>query len=440
MASWRLKGRWQGWESSVTNRVVVTGMGVLAPNAHGLEAFETALRDGVSGIRFIDEMAENKFACQVAGAPENIDALKHDYLSDEELLAMNQSMIFTAIAGIDCWRDAALPEPGPDSDVDWDTGAIIGTGIGGMDTIAEKLVPKVNAGKVRRLGSTLVEQVMASAISAKLGGILGLGGQVTTNSSACTTGTEAVVNAYLHIREGRAKRMLAGGAEAANYFIWSGFDAMRVLNRKSNDAPEKASRPMSASAGGFIPGSGAGILMLESLDSATERGARIYAEISGGNVNSGGHRGGGSMTAPNPEGVVRCIRAALALDGIAPSAVDAINGHLTATFADPKEIDNWRTALGCAADEFPLINSTKSMVGHALGAAGGLECVATALQLYHGFIHGSLNCEDLHPDIAMVEKSVVRETRPFDGRIIAKSSFGFGDVNGCAIFKKWQHT
>lgn len=413
-------------------------MGVVAPNAHGLDAFAQALRDGVSGIRFIDAMAESKFACQVAGAPQNVDAIQGDYLTDEDLLAMNQSMIFTAIAGIDCWRDAGLQARDSNSAVDWDTGAIIGTGIGGMDTIAEKLVPKVLAGRVRRLGSTLVEQVMASAISAKLGGILALGGQVTTNSSACTTGTEAVVDAFLHIRDGRAQRMMAGGAEAANHFVWSGFDAMRVLNRKSNDAPEKASRPMSVSAGGFIPGSGAGILMLENLDSAKARGARIYAEIVGGHVNCGGHRGGGSMTAPNPEGVVRCIRAALTMGGIAPTDVDAINGHLTATFADPKEIDNWQTALEVPAQDFPLINSTKSMIGHALGAAGGLECVATTLQLHRGFIHGSLNCEDLHPEIEKVEKSVVRETREFDGRIIAKSSFGFGDVNGCAIFKKWE--
>ena len=437
MASLRPKGRWPVWGLSVMNRVVITGMGVLAPNAHGLEALERALRDGVSGIRFIDAMAENKLACQVAGVPENVDALKGDYLTDEDLMAMNQSMIYTAIAGIDCWRDARMAEPG--SEVDWDTGAIIGTGVGGMDTIAEKLVPKVNAGRVRRLGSTLVEQVMASSISAKLGGILGLGGQVTTNSSACTTGTEAVVDAFLHIREGRAKRMLAGGAEAASHFIWAGFDAMRVLNRKSNDAPEKASRPMSASAAGFVPGSGAGILMLESLSSAKERGARIYAEVLGGHVNSGGHRGGGSMTAPNPEGVIRCIRAALTMANIAPTEVDAINGHLTATFADPKEIDNWQTALGLPAEDFPLINSTKSMIGHALGAAGGLECVATALQLHSGFLHGSLNCEDLHPEIERIEKSVLRETRPFNGRVIAKSSFGFGDVNGCVVFRKWDN-
>lgn len=420
-------------------RVVVTGLGVLAPNGHGLDAYEKALRAGTSGIRFIEKLEELKFGCQVGGVPQGVDELKHKYLPEEDLLAMNQAMTYTAIAGMDCWRDADLREISPASDVDWDTGAIIGAGIGGLDTVGEKLIPKVDAKRVRRLGSTLVEQVMASAVSAKLGGILGLGGQVYTNSSACTTGTEAIANAYIHIREGRAKRMMAGGAEGSTPYIWSGFDGMRVLNTKSNDAPEAASRPMSATAAGFIPGSGAAFLMLESLESALERGVRIYAEIGGANVNCGGHRGGGSMTAPNPEGVIRCVQAALADAGISANEVDAVNGHLTATFADPKEIENWSKALGRSGDDFPLINSTKSMIGHGLGAAGGLECTATVLELYNGFIHGSLNCEDLHPEIESIKNRVVHQTQDFDGKIIAKSSFGFGDVNGCIIFRKWEN-
>ncbi len=426
----------------VTNdsrRVVITGMGVLAPNGHGLEAFEAALRAGVSGIRFYEELEELKFGCQVGGIPQDVEEIKHRYLPEEDLLAMNQAMTYTAIAGMDCWRDAGLPDISPDSEVDWDTGAIIGAGIGGLDTAGDKLIPKVLAKRVRRLGSTMVEQVMGSAVSAKLGGILGLGGQVYTNSSACTTGTEAIVNAYLHIREGRAKRMLAGGAEGSSPYIWAGFDGMRVLNTKSNASPELASRPMSASAGGFIPGSGAGLLLLESLESAQERGARIYAEIGGTNVNCGGHRGGGSMTAPNPEGVIRCVRAAMAEGGIQADEIGAVNGHLTATFADPKEIENWSKALGRSGPDFPLINSTKSMIGHGLGAAGGLECTATVLQLYKGFIHGSLNCEDLHPEIESIKNSVVHSTCDYDGKYIAKSSFGFGDVNGCIIFRKWEN-
>ena len=193
-------------------RVVVTGMGVVAANAHGLDAFEQALREGRSGIGFHQKLRDLGFGCQVGGIPQISDELKREYFSEEALRAMNSSMIYAGIAAIDCWRDAGFVLPGQGGDaVDWDTGAIIGTGIGGVDTVGGYVVPRVNEGKVRRLGSATVEQTMASSVSACVGGLLGLGGQVTTNSSACTTGTEAVVDAFHKVREGRAARVIAGG-------------------------------------------------------------------------------------------------------------------------------------------------------------------------------------------------------------------------------------
>ena len=169
----------------MNNRVVVTGLGIIAPNGHGIEAFEAALKKGESGIRFIPELKELKFGCQVAGVPQNVDDICSRYFTNEQLLAMNTSIKYASISAIDAWRDAGLEVPEDDSDqVDWDTGAIIGTGVGGMDTIGDKVVPLTNAGKSRRLGSTAVEQVMSSAVSAKIGGLLGLGNQVTTNSCA----------------------------------------------------------------------------------------------------------------------------------------------------------------------------------------------------------------------------------------------------------------
>ena len=423
----------------MAERVVVTGMGVVAANGHGLDAFEEALRTGRSGIRLQEKVVPLGFGCQVAGVPEIDDALKATYFSGEALRALNGSMVYGSIAAIDCYRDAGLtvPEPGSD-EVDWETGAIVGTGIGGIDTVGEWVVPKVNEGKVRRLGSTSVEQTMASSVSACVGGFLALGGQVTTNSSACTTGTEAVVDAFHKIREGRATRIIAGGTEGSSHYIWAGFDAMRVLARQSNDKPEAASRPMSATAGGFVPSSGAGLLMLESLSSARARGARIYAEVLGGHVNCGGQRGGGSMTAPNPEGARRCVLAALGSGGVDPSRVEAINGHLTATMADPLEVRTWQRALGRRPEEFPWINSTKSLIGHGLGAAGGIESVAVVLQIYKGFVHGSINCEDVHPDIAPFSASIPHRTIEFSPRVVAKASFGFGDVNGCLVFGKYE--
>ncbi len=421
-------------------RVVVTGMGVIAPNGNGVAAFEEALRKGKSGLRHHDAMEEANFGCTVAGTPEGVDELCEATFREEELLAMNMNHRYSSLAALEAWKDAGLvvPEFGSD-EVDWRSGAILGTGIGGMDTIAGKVVPLTNAGKVRRMGSVCVEQVMASGISARISGQLALGNQVTTNSSACSTGTEALDMGLARIRAGLADRMLCGGAEAASHYIWAGFDAMRVLNRKSNDAPEKASRPLSATAGGFIPGSGAGVVLIESLESALERGATIHAELAGSAVNCGGHRMGGSMTSPNPTSVQRCITDALADAGVSPGQVDVINGHLTATGADPKEVDSWERALEREPGTLPPITATKSMVGHALGAAGGIEAVASILMVSKGFVHPSINCEDVHPEIERHAASIphtMLEMPELD--VLVKAGFGFGDVNACVVFKRYK--
>jgi 3-oxoacyl-(acyl-carrier-protein) synthase len=420
--------------------VVITGLGVIAPNGNGVAEFELALRKGKSGIALQSSMVDAGFGCHVAAVPQGVDALAQAAFREEELLAMNASHRYAALAALEAWQDAgfARPELGDDR-VDWDSGAVLGTGIGGMDTIAERVVPLVNEKKSKRLGSTAVEQVMASGISARVSGILALGNQVTTNSSACATGVEAVAEGTWRIRAGRAERMLCGGAEVPSPYIWAGFDAMRVLCRKFNDQPEKASRPMSASAGGFIPGCGAGVLVLESLDSALARGARIRAEVLGVATNCGGHRGGGSMTAPNPTGVQRCIQAALADAALEPARIDAISGHLTATGADPKEVASWSRALGRGPVDFPVITSTKSLIGHALGAAGAIESVAAVLMLEGGYVHASRNCEDVHPEIAPFSASIPHETRALPGlSVMMKAGFGFGDVNAALVLRKWR--
>jgi 3-oxoacyl-(acyl-carrier-protein) synthase len=415
-------------------------LGVIAPNGNGKETFASALRECKSGIRFHPHLRDAGFACQVGGVPQGVEELSEQYLTEEERRLANRFVTYASIAAIDAWLDAGLRRSPPDSDdVDWDTGAIIGTGCGAVEVLAEKLVPIVNAGTIRRLGS-MMEQSFVSANSARVAGLLGLGNQISTNSSACSTGNEAIVESFFRIREGRAKRMLAGGCEGHSKYTWSGADAMKVLCRTHNDAPEKASRPMSASAGGFVPAAGAGILMLESLSSARARGARIYAEVLGGHVNCGGQRMGGSMSAPNGEGVRRCIRAAVAMAAVRPDEIDVINGHLTATMADPLEIESWRAALDLPPAKMPLIQATKSLVGHALGAAGGIECVATVLQLDQGFVHGSLNCEDLHPALAAYADRIPRETMMLSNlKIMAKASFGFGDVNACIVFRKFEN-
>ena len=267
-----------------------------------------------------------------------------------------------------------------------------------------------------------------------------MGNLVTTNSSACCTGTEAILMGYERIRAGRAKRMLVGGCSDHGPYVWAGFDALRVLNYKQNDHPEKASRPMSATASGFVPGSGAGALLLESLDSALERKATIYAEILGGASNAGGQRGEGSMTAPNNEAVQRCIRDAVKDAGIAAADIDLVNGHLTATAKDATEVRNWAEALGRSGHDFPYIHSLKSMTGHCLGASGAIESVAAVLGLKEGFVFPSINCEDIHPGIVEcigAEKIPQKLLENDKLQVVAKASFGFGDINSCIILKKF---
>ncbi|WP_029270042.1 beta-ketoacyl synthase [Flavobacterium sp. KJJ] len=423
----------------MSKRVVITGLGIVAPNGVGIEAFSHSIKNGISGIRHDAQLQELQFSCQIAGQPQISEEIKAQYFTELELRGFNSTgILYGVISGMEAWKNAGLSIEIND-EPDWDNGAIFGAGTSGIDKFRESIY-KIDELQVRRLGSTVVAQTMNSGISAYLGGKLGLGNQVTTNSSACTTGTEAILMAYDRIQAGKAKRILAGSTSDSGPYIWAGFDALRVCSSKYNDNPEAGSRPMSATAAGFVPGSGAGALVIEDLESALERGATIYAEILGGDVNSGGQRGNGSMTAPNSTAVQRCITNAIHNSGISPDAVDAINGHLTATTKDSLEIENWTKALGRKGTEFPYINSLKSMTGHCLSAAGSIESIATVLQLYEGFIFGNTNCDNLHPDItALIDSSKVPlKTINSNPAIIAKASFGFGDVNACIIFKKFE--
>jgi len=419
-------------------RIVITGLGVVSPNGVGLLDFTNAIKKGISGIRFLPELDELNFSCCIGGIPVLTKELKEQYLTPLQLRNFNSSgILYGCIAGIDAWKDAGF-EMDAESELDGDSGTVFGAGTSGVEKFREAIY-KVDEKQVKRLGSTVVMQTMASGISAYLGGILGLGNQVTTNSSACTTGTEALLMGFDRIQSGKAKRMLVGSCSDHGPYLWGGFDAMRVTTYKHNDSPEKGSRPMSATASGFVPGSGAGALVLESLESALERGAPIYAEVLGGAVNSGGQRKGGTMTAPNSIAVQSCIKEAIKNSRIRASEIDVLNGHLTATSKDPLEIQNWAIALKRRGNGFPYINSLKSMVGHCLAASGSIESVATVLQLKEGFIFPSINCEDVHPEISeiidaeKIPKQLIRKKI----NIVAKASFGFGDVNGCVIFKKY---
>jgi 3-oxoacyl-(acyl-carrier-protein) synthase len=422
----------------MSRRVVITGLGVVAPNGVGVPAFLSAIRNGVSGIRFDQAYQDLHFSCQVAGMPEfEWDRLK-GYVSEITFHGLRgHALGYGIMAALDAWTDAGNTIGG--NETLWDTGCVFGSSVSECEVV-KKIYNRVDAGEAKKLGSRVIEQMMNSSITAYISGRLGLGNRIIATSAACATGTQAILMGYEYIRQGVAQRMVVGSSEHVDPYIFGAFDSMRILSRKFNATPEKASRPMSQSAGGFIPGSGAGALILEDLDLALSRGARIYAEMLGGACNSGGQRNGGSMTAPGSPGVIRCITGAVANAGIDPRDIDLISGHLTATAADTMEIQNWCLALGRNGRNFPPVNSLKSMIGHSLSAAGSIESVAAVLQIVHEFIHPNINLDDPNPEILrqidpdrlpvkMIEKEL---------RTVAKANFGFGDVNACLIFSKYN--
>ncbi|RZK76025.1 MAG: beta-ketoacyl-[acyl-carrier-protein] synthase family protein [Pedobacter sp.] len=422
------------------NRVVITGLGVCAPNGTTVEEFLHAIKNGLSGISHQPELERLGFSCQIAGKPTLDEARIAQYFTPLEIKSLASSgIVYGVIAGLDAWRNAGL-EISAAADPDWDSGTFFGTGTSGIDKF-RWAINKIDELDIRKLGSSVVAQTMASGVSAFISGKLGLGNQVSTNSAACATGTESILMAYEHIKSGKARRMLAGSTSDSGPYIWGGFDAMKVCTYKHNHEPEKGSRPMSASASGFVPSSGAGALILESLTHALQRGAKIYAEVLGGNVNSGGQRGLGTMTAPNPSAVQHCIKKAIKNANIIAEDIDLVSGHLTATTKDALEIENWAVALNRYGKDFPYINGIKGMIGHTLSAAGSIECVAAVIQLHEGFIFPNVNCADLNPDIEnVIDKSCVpTELINKQISIVAKANFGFGDVNACVILKKYDN-
>jgi 3-oxoacyl-(acyl-carrier-protein) synthase len=421
-------------------RVVVTGIGVVAPNATGVADFEEALRAGKSGISFFEESKELNFRCQVGGQPELTEEKMRELLPPFYVEKIkNKGILYGCMAGIEACKQAGIdlnPE-GRNPDL----GIIFGSGALGLDSYTGWILETINSGQNRRLGSRIIPQCMNSGAAAYLNQIVGAGYTVQSNSSACITGSEAILQAYEKVSNGQVKQMICGSTEGDGRYIWAAFDAMRILVSDSNDNPAFASRPMSDSSGGFVPSGGSGALVIETLDSAQERGATIYAEILGGYQNCGGMRNGGSMTAPNSEALVECIERTIENAGIEPNEIDLISGHLTSTKADPLEISNWQKALKLEGEDMPYINTPKSLIGHCIAGAGSIESVACILQLHKGFIHKNINLteESIHPEIKKVlpNNKITLETLDREINTIIKANFGFGDLNCSLVFRKF---
>ena len=419
------------------NRVVVTGLGVVAPNGVNLAQFDNAMRQGISGISHIPILQHWNMGSHVAAYPSAFNPqVLQPYLSAGVLKNLRSTGLQYAVAAAaEAWLHAGLSI----SKTQYlpQAGCIFGSSIADINHILYG-IQELEAARGLQIGMRQIEQLMASGSAAYISGMLGLGGRVSSNSSACCTGTESIILAYEQIKLGNATTMLAGSTEASSPHMWALFDAMRVCNRNHNHAPAQASRPMQTDSGGFVAGSGAAALVLENYDTAQQRGATIYAEITGTALNSGGQRNGGSITAPSITGVIACIQKAIKQAGITPQQIDLISGHLTGTFADALEVQNWATALSLSPHQFPYINTPKGLIGHCISAAGSIETVAAILQLHHGYIHANANCTALQPAIHNIvsECSIVTSTLTQPVKCIIKANFGFGDVNSCLVLQQ----
>lgn len=417
-------------------------MGIVAPNGFGVTAFTKNLRKGVSGIKTLSLLSDMGFSCTLAAVPVLPESQLEAVLSKYNALDAGDNIKYSLLAALEAWQDAGLPIPDPkDNMVDYDTGIVVGSGVGNIDMLKNHIFPMVDTGKHRRLKSAALPFTMFNGASAVLAGILALGNSVGANASACASGVESVLWAYDLIKSGKAKRMIAGSTEIPSPYIWSWFDSMRLMPSAYNHTPTTACRPMSATAKGFVAGAGAAFLVIEDEETAIKRNAHIYAEIAGGHINSGGQRNGGSMFAPNSEAVQKCITNAINDASLKPKQIDLICGHLTATMADPIEIENWSKALGVYGDDFPFVSAIKATTGHCIGAAGAIEIVASVAQLYHNFLAPNINCNDLHPDITKLvnpSKILHKTVPPIRLNNVVKASFGFGDINACIVLKRFS--
>lgn len=419
------------------NRVVVTGMGVVSPIGSTLNSFQNNLIEGNSGINYCKDLESINCACHYAGIPL-YDGHNDKIINKYYTPSVDQAIRFALSAGIDAWLDAKFEIPDLNSNyINEDKGIIVGSCVSGYEYFG-RVKNIIDKGDCKKMGSWAVVNTMQSGPATFLTNLFAISGYVETISSACATGCDALIRAYKKIKNGDLPVILAGGCDPMSIYIWSGFDAMRLLSRK-HDGKTIASRPMSIDTTGFVPGAGAGMLVLESLDNAIKRKAKIYAEIIGGSVNYGGQRFGGSMTLPNSDKVIECISNAVKEAQIMTTDIDYINGHLTGTMADSIEISNWCKALNIK-EKYPYINSTKSLIGHTLGAAGALEAIATILQMNGRFVHASLNSRPLHPEIEKIydEKKIpIRMEENVDINYAISANFGFGDVNACIVLKKY---
>jgi 3-oxoacyl-[acyl-carrier-protein] synthase I len=404
-------------------RVVVTGMGIVSSIGNNTQEVLASLRDARSGITFAPSFAEHGFRCQVYGAPT----------LDPATVVDRRAMRFHG--GGTAWNHVAMDQAILDAgleaaDISSErTGIIMGSGGASTRTIVESALKTIESGSSKKVGPFAVPKAMSSTASATLATWFKIKGVNYSISSACATSNHCIGNAYEMIQYGKQDMMFAGGCEELDWTLSVLFDAMGAMASKYNDTPATASRAYDKNRDGFVIAGGAGVLVLEELEHAKARGAKIYGEIVGYGATSDGY----DMVAPSGEGAVRCMRQALST---VKGKIDYINPHATSTPAgDAPEIEAIRTVFG-GADNCPPISATKSLTGHSLGATGVQEAIYSLLMMNNRFIVKSAHIEEMDP--AFADMPIVRD-RIDDAKIdtVLSNSFGFGGTNATLVFQRY---
>jgi len=403
-------------------RVVVTGLGIVSSIGNNANEVQASLHDAKSGISFSNSFAEHGFRCQVWGAP----TLDPSAMIDRRAMRfLSQGAAWNHVAMDQAIADAGLGE----SDITNErTGIVMGSGGPSTRTIVEAAETTLKNGSPKRIGPFAVPKAMSSTASATLATWFKIHGVNYSISSACSTSAHCIGNGYELIQWGKQDMVFAGGHEDLDWTMSDLFDAMGAMSSKFNDRASAASRAYDVNRDGFVIAGGAGVLVLEELEHAKARGAKIYAEIVGYGATSDGY----DMVAPSGEGAVRCMRQALAT---VSSPVDYINTHGTSTpVGDSKEMGAIREVFG---DKIPNITSTKSLTGHSLGAAGVQESIYSILMMQGGFIGESAHIEELDPEF---EGMPIVRKRIDNAKIdtVLSNSFGFGGTNATLIFQRYS--
>ena len=408
-------------------RVVITGVGVVSPLGTGVEKNWQALMEGRSGVGLVTRFDVSDFPTRIAG--EVKDFIPEDFMEKKDVKKMDPFIQYAVAAAKMAMDESRLPITPENEDM---IGTIVGVGIGGLTSIEEYHKLFLDT-RLKKVSPFFIPKLIANLAPGQISIRYGAKGINYTPTSACSSGAHAIGEAFRLIRLGEQDAVIAGGAEAALTPLGlGGFIALKAVSSR-NDEPEKASRPFDKNRDGFVMSEGAGVVILEELGMAKRRGAKIYAEVIGYGANSDAYH----MTAPSPEGegAVRCIRMALRSGDIDPHEVDYINAHGTSTpYNDATETQAIKRVFGEHAARI-AVSSTKSMTGHLLGAAGGVEAVYSVLAVDRGMLPPTINYEEPDPECDL--DYVPNTARQASIRVALSNSFGFGGTNACLAFRKW---